>query len=86
MSGDSEAAIGAKQELAVDLKLELHAISQRIVVTGASNAEGINEVAKALDVVDQTLLDKRADYFNRHKNRYRAAQQAGLKGPQSDEV
>ena len=62
LSADSKVTVGADQKLAVDLGLTLQAIAQRILVTGASNAESVDETAKALDVVDHTLLDKRADY------------------------
>ena len=73
LSGDSEVTVGALQDVSINLQVELQAIAQRVFVTGAANAEGVNEVAKALDVVDHNLMDKRADYSLMNALRPRAA-------------
>ncbi len=46
----------------IDLKLELEAITSRILVTAAGNAQSTDEISKALDVVDAAQLDRRAAY------------------------
>jgi vitamin B12 transporter len=46
----------------IDLKLEIEAITNRILVTAAGNAQSTDEISKALDVVDAAQLDRRAAY------------------------
>ncbi|MBI1895173.1 MAG: TonB-dependent receptor [Acidobacteria bacterium] len=55
-------SLAAGEPRTLDLRLELARVATHVQVTAAGVAESVEQVAKALDVIDRTELDRRAEY------------------------